>query len=105
MLVVHVHVHVKSEHVQSFEQASLDNARQSLTEPGVARFDVIQDLTDPTHFVLVEVYKSDAAPAAHKETEHYKLWRDKVADMMARPRESQKYESRFPEPAGYETPL
>lgn len=104
MLVVHVHVHVKSDCVDDFRTATLDNARQSLNEPGVARFDVIQDQNDPTHFVLVEAYKTEGAPSAHKETAHYKTWRDRVEAMMAQPRSSQKYESLYPEAERWQTP-
>ncbi len=104
MLVVHVHVHVKPESVQAFLEASLDNARKSLEEPGVARFDVIQQEGEPTRFVLVEVYKTKEAPAAHKETAHYAKWRDSVADMMAEPRSSTKYSAVFPEAPRWDTP-
>ncbi len=96
MLVVHVHVHVHPDRVDAFKAASLKNAEASLKEPGVARFDVVQNKEEPTRFVLVEAYKTADAPAAHKQTEHYKTWRDTVADMMAEPRYSEKYESVFP---------
>ena len=89
----------------AFRQASLENARQSALEPGVARFDVLQDETDPTQFVLVEVYKTADAPAAHKETAHYAAWRDAVADMMAAPRQARKFTNLFPTTAaGWEYP-
>jgi quinol monooxygenase YgiN len=101
MLVVHVHVHVKPECVDAFRQASLENATQSVREPGVARFDVIQQNDDPTRFVLVEVYRTDDDPARHKETAHYATWRDAVADMMAEPRSSVKYSNVFPEDPGW----
>ncbi|WP_257453889.1 putative quinol monooxygenase [Archangium lipolyticum] len=97
LLIVHVHVHVKPESVDAFREATLANARASVKEPGIARFDVIQDTEDPTRFVLVEVYKNPQAPAAHKETAHYLTWRDTVAPMMAEPRTSRKYVNRFPE--------
>jgi quinol monooxygenase YgiN len=97
MLVVHVHVHVKPECVEAFKQATLANARASRKEPGVARFDVIQQQDDPTRFVLVEVYRDAAAAATHKETKHYPVWRDAVAPMMAEPRHSVKYDNFFPE--------
>lgn len=97
MLVVFVHVHVKAEAVQAFIDASQENARQSLQEPGVARFDLIQQQDDPTRFVLLEVYRSADAPARHKETAHYQTWRDTVADMMAEPRTSVKYTNLFPD--------
>ncbi|MFY1831886.1 antibiotic biosynthesis monooxygenase [Myxococcus fulvus] len=99
--VVHVHVHVKAEHVEAFREATLANARESVKEPGVARFDVIQDSEDATRFVLVEVYRSAEAPAAHKDTAHYLRWRDTVAPMMAEPRTSRKYVNVFPEDAGW----
>ena len=91
MLVVHVHVHVKQESVEAFKAATIENARASVTEPGIARFDVTQQQDDPTRFVLVEVYRTDDAPAKHKETAHYQKWRDTVAPMMAEPRTSVKY--------------
>ena len=97
MLVVHVHVHVKPESAEAFKQASIANALESIKEPGVARFDLIQERDDPTRFVLVEAYRTPAAPAAHKETKHYQIWRDAVAPMMAEPRSSVKFESVFPE--------
>ncbi len=99
MLVAHVHVHVKPESVEAFRQATLANASNSVQEPGIARFDVIQQTDDPTRFVLVEVYRTAAAPAAHKETAHYKTWRDTVAEMMAEPRTSVKYANVFPDDA------
>jgi quinol monooxygenase YgiN len=97
MLVVHVQVHVKPEYVDAFKQASLANARESVKEPGIARFDVVQQQDDPTQFVLVEAYRTGAAPAAHKETKHYQTWRDTVAPMMAEPRSSVKLTNLFPD--------
>lgn len=101
MLVVHVHVRVKPEWVEAFKSASLANAQASIREPGVARFDVVQQADDPTRFVLVEAYRTADAPAAHKSTPHYALWRDTVADMMAEPRTSVKYANVFPADAGW----
>lgn len=101
MLVVHVHVRVKPECVATFRQASLANARQSVQEPGIARFDVVQQADDPTRFVLVEAYRTAEAPAAHKATAHYATWRDAVADMMAEPRTSVKYANAFPPDADW----
>ena len=91
MLIVQVHVHVKPECVEAFKVACLANARQSLQEPGIARFDVLQQQDDPTRFVLIEAYRTSDAPAKHKETPHYAAWRDTVALMMAEPRSSVKY--------------
>jgi quinol monooxygenase YgiN len=101
MLIVHVHVQVKSESVDAFRQATLENARASLKEPGIARFDVCQQADDPTRFVLVEVYRDAEAPAKHKETAHYATWRDAVAPMMAEPRRSVKFTNTFPADAGW----
>ena len=95
MLVVHVHVRVKPEFIAAFQEASLENARLSVQEPGIARFDVIQQTDDPSRFVLVEVYRTPEAPARHKDTAHYQLWRDTVAAMMAEPRSSLKYANLF----------
>src|SRR6266542_1161901 len=97
MLVVHVHVRVKAECVEAFKQASLENARNSVRERGIARFDVVQQQDDPTRFVLVEVYRDAEAPAQHKETAHYSRWRDTVAPMMAEPRTSVKFHNVFPD--------
>jgi len=96
MLIVHVQVQVKPECIAAFKAATLENARQSVREPGIARFDV-QQADDPTRFVLVEVYRSVEATAAHKETKHYQVWRDAVASMMAAPRSSLKFANVFPE--------
>lgn len=104
MIVVHVFVHVKAEAVEAFIAATLENARNSVREPGIARFDVIQQHDDPTRFVLVEVYRTPEAPAQHKETAHYATWRDTVAEMMAEPRGSIKYSNLFPDDAGWELP-
>ena len=97
MLIVHVHVHLKPEYVDAFKQVTLANARASAQEPGIARFDVLQHQDDPTRFVLVEAYRTAEAPAAHKETKHYQVWRDAVAPMMAEPRTSVKFGNVFPE--------
>jgi autoinducer 2-degrading protein len=96
MLVVHVHVRVRPERTADFLAATLVNARTSLTEPGVLRFDVLQDEADPGHVVLTEVYRDEQAPAAHKQTPYYATWRDAVADMMAEPRQSTRFAARFP---------
>jgi autoinducer 2-degrading protein len=101
MLIVHVFVHVKPEFVDSFVAASLENARNSVNEPGIARFDVIQQIDDPNRFVLVEVYRTPDDPAKHKETAHYARWRDTVAEMMAEPRTSIKFENVFPDDTGW----
>ena len=96
MQIVLVHVHVKPEFVEAFKQASIENASKSVQEAGIARFDVIQQTEDPTKFILVEIYKTTDAPAAHKETAHYAKWRDTVAEMMAEPRQGIKYTNIFP---------
>ncbi len=101
MLIVHVHVHVKPEAVEQFKEATIENARNSIREPGIARFDVVQQQDDPTRFVLIEVYRTADASAAHKETAHYAKWRDAVAPMMAEPRTSVKYSEVFPDPQGW----
>ena len=101
LLIVHVHVHVKPDAIDAFRAATLANASASVREPGIARFDVVQSLEDPTRFVLVEVYRTPEAPAAHKETAHYATWRDTVAGMMAEPRTMVKYVNAFPEDGGW----
>jgi autoinducer 2-degrading protein len=101
MLVLVVNVHVKPEHVDAFRQATIANARQSVQEPGIARFDVVQQSDDPTRFVLVEVYRTPEAPAKHKETKHYHAWLDTVTDMLAEPRKRVQYTSVFPDDKGW----
>ena len=101
MFVVLVHVHVKPESVEAFKEASIENARNSIQELGIARFDVIQQLDDPRRFVLVEVYRTPDDPAKHKDTAHYQAWRATVADMMAEPRSSVKYANVFPDDEGW----
>ena len=96
MLIVNVHVQVKPEVAEAFKLASVENARSSLQEPGVARFDVLQQVDDPARFLLVEVYRTTQAAAAHKDTAHYQVWRDTVAGMMAQPRASVKHSPVFP---------
>ena len=104
MLVVHVQVHVKPEQVAAFIAETKRNAAASLLEPGVARFDVVQQADDPTRFVLIEAYKTREAPAQHKQTTHYAAWRDAVADMMQSPRTSIQYQSLCPDEARWSTP-
>jgi quinol monooxygenase YgiN len=97
MHVVHVQVHVKAEAVEPFCRATFDNARGSLQEPGIVRFDVCQSAVDPTRFVLVEVYRTMDDPARHRETAHYKAWREAVEPMMAEPRTKSEYVNVYPE--------
>ena len=101
VFIVHVFVHVKEDQIAAFKSATIENARNSVQEPGIARFDVIKQLEDPTRFVLVEVYRSTDAAARHKETAHYAQWRDSVASMMAEPRSSIKYGNIFPNDTGW----
>jgi len=101
MIVIHVHVHVLPDAIEAFHEATLVNAATSAGEPGVARFDVIQQQDDPTRFILVEVYRTPDAVAAHKATDHYAAWRDAVADLMAEPRTSIKYWNVFPDDDGW----
>lgn len=101
MLVVQVFVHVRADRIEDFKVASLDNARASVTEPGVARFDVLQQPDDPSRFVLIEVYRTPDDPARHKETAHYRRWRDAVEPMMAEARRSTKLTNVFPDDSGW----
>jgi autoinducer 2-degrading protein len=101
MFIVHVFARVKPEHAEPFKSATAENARNSVHEPGIARFDVIQQADDPTRFVLVEVYREISDSAKHKETAHYQAWRDAVAPMMAEARTSIKYANVFPDDAGW----
>lgn len=101
MIIVHVHVHVKPEFIDAFKSATIENARASVRESGVARFDVIQQADDPSRFILVEVYRTAEAPAHHKETAHYAAWRDKATPMMAEPRTGVKYSNIYPGDEGW----
>lgn len=100
MHIVHVHVHVKSEMIERFRAATIENARNSVLEPGVARFDVIQQRDDPARFVLIEIYLTPDDQLKHRETAHYLTWRDTVAPMMAEPRRATQYDAVFPADAG-----
>ena len=102
MLIVQVAVHVKPDAVAAFTAATQDNARHSVQEPGIARFDILQQQADPTRFTLVEVYRTPEAPAHHKATAHYARWRETVAEMMAEPRTSITYTNVFPDDADWE---
>ena len=104
MLIVHVHVRVRPDAVAAFEAATRENARHSTQEPGVVRFDVLQQEDDPTAFLLVEIYRTPDDPARNKETAHYAAWRDAVAAMMAEPRRSVKYRALVPDASGWEYP-
>lgn len=104
MLVVHVSIRVKPESVEPFVAATLENARNSILEPGIARFDFIQEEDDPTRFKLIEVFRTPEAQLAHRETPHYNTWRETVADMMAEPRTFVRYQNRFPEDSRWGLP-
>lgn len=104
MFIVHVTIHVEADQIEAFKAASLDNARNSLDEPGVARFDVIQQADDPSRFVLVEVYRTPEDAAKHKETAHYNRWREQVEPMMAEPRSRIIYSNVFPGETGWDSP-
>ncbi len=103
MVIVHVFVRVRPGCADEFIEATRANARNSLREPGVARFDVLRRPDDPDRFVLMEVYRTPDDPARHKETEHYKAWRDSVEPMMAEPRTSIRYENVFPDESGWDS--
>ena len=104
MLIVHVFVHVKPESVDDFKAATLENARNSVQEPGVVRFDVVQQDDDPTRFALLEIYRDADAPARHKETTHYAAWAAAVEPMLAEPRQRVRYHEIFPDPREWERP-
>lgn len=97
MFIVHVFVEVKEDYLDDFIQATIENAKASLQEPGIARFDILQTPDNPYRFVLNEVYRTDADPARHKETEHYQTWNKTVGKMMAAPRTKKVYANIFPE--------
>jgi autoinducer 2-degrading protein len=101
MLIVHVHITVKPDGIEAFKDATIENARNSRKEPGIARFDLIQQHDDPTRFVLVEVYRSVAATAAHKETAHYAAWRERAEPLMAAPRTRVQYTNVSPGEEGW----
>jgi autoinducer 2-degrading protein len=101
MLVAQIQVRVKPEFIEAFKQATLANARESLKEPGIARFDILQQQDDPSRFIFIEVYRNSEATTAHKETKHYATWRDTVAPMMAEPRSNVKFTNVFPDDKGW----
>jgi len=101
MLIVQVHVHVKKDMIEQFIEATRMNASKSIYEPGIMRFDIIQEKDDQERFILVEAYRDSDAPAKHKETQHYKEWRETVEPMMAESRKSIKYVNIFPDDNGW----
>ena len=101
MLIVHVHVRVKPEHIEAFKLATIENAANSVKEPGIARFDVVQQADDPSRFVLLEAYREAEAPTRHKATAHYHAWVEKVADMLAEPRSRVVYANIYPADQGW----
>jgi quinol monooxygenase YgiN len=101
MLIVHVLVHVKTEFVEAFRDATIENASHSVREAGIARFDVVQQSDDPTRFILIEVYRDESANSGHKETAHYAKWRDSVAPMMVEPRQRTTFSNVFPDDSGW----
>ena len=102
MFIVHVFVHVKEDCIEAFKTATIENANNSINEPGIARFDFVEQQDDPTRFVLVEVYRTAEDPALHKETAHYKSWRDTVTNMMAEPRSAIKFFNVHPKENGWD---
>jgi autoinducer 2-degrading protein len=101
MHIILVHVHVKQEFLDDFSETTQDNARNSIQEPGIARFDVLQSSDDPTRFILVEVYRTPEDAKKHKTTAHYLRWRERVADMMAEARQGVPYQNIFPADDGW----
>ena len=101
MTIMHIQIHVKPESVEAFREATIANARESVKEPGIARFDLLRQADDPARFILVEVYRTAEAPAQHRETAHYKTWLNTVAEMMAEPRSSVKCSNVFPGGEGW----
>lgn len=102
MFIVHVFIHVKDDCIDAFKAATIENAKNSINEPGIARFDFVEQQDDPTRFVLVEVYRTADDPAKHKETAHYQKWRNTVADMMAEPRSALKFYNVHPDEKGWD---
>ncbi len=102
MHIVHIQVRVKPESVEAFRRVTIDNARSSLREPGVVRFDVVQRCDDPTRFVLVEVYRTRDDPPRHRQTAHYAAWRDAAERMMVEPRSKVEYVNVYPEDESWE---
>ena len=96
MFVVIVHAHVKPDMIQDFITATLDNAHNSILEPGVARFDFYQQKDDPTRFSLIEIYRTEDSPVKHRATEHYNRWRNSVESMMAESRSRVEYNILYP---------
>lgn len=101
MHIVHVFIHVKADRLEEFKQASRTNAASSIEEPGIARFDFLQQADDPTRFLLVEVYRTPDDAAKHKETAHYNRWREQVEPLLAEPRTRLIYHNLFPEDSGW----
>jgi len=102
MFIVHVFIHIKPDCIDAFKEATIENAKNSVKEPGIARFDVIQEIDDPARFVLVEVYRTPEDPAKHKETLHYRKWAETVTGMMFEPRTRTKFTNVYPDQKGWD---
>ena len=96
MLIIHVQAHVNPEDVDAFCRAAVENARAGIGEPGIVRFDVLQQIDDPTCFVLVQVYRDEDSAVRHQQKDHYSRWQGMVAGMLAEPQTLVRYSSVFP---------
>ena len=97
MIIVHVYLHAKEEMINAFKEANIKNAKSSVQEPGILRFDVMQQGDDPLRFLLVEIYKNEKAISAHKETAHYAEWVKVAEPKLAEPRVKTIYRNLFPD--------
>ncbi len=95
MIIAHIYVQVNADHLETFIAAITENARQSVQEPGILRFDVMQQADDPTKFVFVEIYEGDDAVAAHRDSAHFKAYREAAGDLIVA-REVVRYNTIFP---------
>jgi len=96
MHILIVHARVKAEFIDAFKQATAINAENSAKEPGVARFDFLQQQDDLSKFVLYEVYRDPSAPAQHKQTAHYLAWAETVGHMFQESRTRAIFTNVFP---------
>jgi quinol monooxygenase YgiN len=102
MYIFQVHHFIKPDQIDSYKAATLENARQTILEPGVLRFDVFQDAQNPAHFSLLEVYRDLAARDAHLQTEHFLKWKDVYLQTQERKGNGDEFNALFPDGSAWE---
>ena len=99
MLIFQFHHYIKPEFVEAYRDAIVENARHTLLEPGIIRFDVLQDKKNPTHFSLFEAYQDAAARETHLTMPYFLKWKETVLgqEMFAQKGHGDEFDAVFPQ--------